>query len=38
MRLENERGEAVYYNCVMKHNLIRYQRLSGEVTTDTTHP
>lgn len=25
MRLENERGEAVYYNCVMKHNLIRYQ-------------
>lgn len=25
MRMENERGEAVYYNCVMKHNLIRYQ-------------
>lgn len=25
MRFGNERGEVVYYNCVMKHHHIRYQ-------------
>lgn len=25
MRMENERGEAIYYNCVTKHGKVRYQ-------------
>lgn len=35
MKLTNEAGEAVYYNCVTKHNMIRYviQAASGQVIT-----
>lgn len=25
MRMENERGEAIYYNVVEKHGKVRYQ-------------
>ena len=25
MRMENSRGEAIYYNCVVKHGKVRYQ-------------
>ena len=25
MRMENARGEVVYYNCVTKHDKVRYQ-------------
>ena len=25
MRMENDRGEAIYYNVVIKHDKVRYQ-------------
>lgn len=25
MRMENSRGEVIYYNCVTKHGKVRYQ-------------
>lgn len=35
MKLINASGEAVYYNCVMKHDKIRYQiqAASGQAIT-----
>lgn len=35
MKLINSNGEAVYYNCVMKHEQIRYliQAASGQIIT-----
>lgn len=32
MRMVNDRGEAIYYNCVTKHDRIRYvvQAASGQ--------
>ena len=35
MKLINRSGEAVYYNCVMKHDKVRYQiqAASGQVIT-----
>lgn len=35
MKMVNEAGEAVYYNCVTKHGKIRYQvqATSGQVIT-----
>lgn len=29
MKLTNERGESVYYNCVVKHGLDRYVILAA---------
>lgn len=35
MKLINSSGEAVYYNCVMKHDKVRYQiqAASGQAIT-----
>lgn len=35
MKLTNASGEAVYYNCVMKHDKVRYQiqAASGQAIT-----
>lgn len=35
MKLINSSGEAVYYNCVMKHDKVRYQiqAASGQTIT-----
>ena len=35
MRMVNEAGEVVYYNCVLKHGKYRYQvqAASGQVIT-----
>lgn len=35
MKLINASGEAVYYNCVMKHDKVRYQiqAASGQAIT-----
>lgn len=35
MRMINERGEVIYYNCVDKHDKVRYviQAASGQAIT-----
>lgn len=35
MRMVNEAGEVIYYNCITKHGKIRYQvqAASGQVIT-----
>lgn len=35
MKLINSNGEAIYYNCVIKHDKVRYQiqAISGQIIT-----